>query len=116
MNQPARNWDSAVARLREREALRDLDELATYEGTPFLSAVANLCSAVGTFIGVYAAIFLLGYLHKGFAQYWPMALILAVDLAVNLAVRIALFRRRRAHGLTLAERRQRLGYKARPAR
>jgi hypothetical protein len=71
--------------------------------------LANFCAAAGVFIGIYALIFLLGYLHRGFATYWPMALILALDLAVNFIVQLVRFRRRRAPGLTRAERRRRLG-------
>jgi hypothetical protein len=87
--------------------LAELDDLAEYEGTPWLTGLANFCAAIGTFIGVYALIGLFGYLHRGFAAYWPMVLILVGDLAVNAGVQAWRFRRRRAEGLTRAERRRR---------
>jgi hypothetical protein len=87
--------------------LAELDDLAEYEGTPWLTALANFCAVIGTFIGVYALVGLFGYLHRGFAAYWPMVLILAVDLAVNAGLQALRFRRRRADGLTRAERRRR---------
>lgn len=87
--------------------LAELDDLAEYEGTPWLTALANFCAVVGTFVGVYALIGLFGYFHRGFGAYWPMILILAVDLAVNAGLQGWRFRRRRADGLTRAERRRR---------
>jgi hypothetical protein len=66
-----------------------------YFGTPWLTAFANFCLVVGVFVGVYAVIFLLGALHKGFGAYWGLMLILAIDLAVNLVVQTVRRRRRR---------------------
>lgn len=88
---------------------RDLDELASYEGTPFLSALANIAAAVGVFIGAYAAIILAGYAHRGFGYCWPEVLILVLDGAINAALQLLRFRRRRALGLTRAARRARVG-------
>jgi hypothetical protein len=88
--------------------LADVDDLAQYEGTPWLTGLANFCAVAGTLIGVYALIGLIGYLHRGFSAYWPMVLILVLDLAINAWVRLVRFRRRRAEGLTRAERRRRV--------
>jgi hypothetical protein len=65
-----------------------------YLDTPYLTAAVNICSAVGFFVGVWTVIVLLGDLHRGFARYWPLVLILAIDLGVNVAVRVARRRRR----------------------
>ena len=88
--------------------LAEVDDLAAWEGTPWLTGLANFCAAVGTFVGIYAVIGLLGYLHRGFSAYWPMVLILVVDVAVNTWVQLVRARRRRAEGLTRAERRRRV--------
>jgi predicted RND superfamily exporter protein len=88
--------------------LAEVSDLAQYEGTPWLTGLANFCAAIGTFVGVYAVIGLLGYLHRGFSAYWPMVLILVVDVSVNAGVQFVRFRRRRAEGLTRAERRRRV--------
>jgi hypothetical protein len=109
---PGVRFDIAESRgcIRERLSLIDPARscyAAAYEGTPWLTGLANFCAVIGTFIGVYALIGLLGYLHRGFAGYWPMALILVIDLAVNAGVQAWRFRRRRADGLTRAERRRR---------
>jgi hypothetical protein len=93
-----------------------MDELYTdYEGTPYLTGLANLCAAIGTFVGAWTLIILLGTLHRGFAQYWSLVLILVVDITINIVVRVLRFRRRRALGLTRAQRRWRLGLGPRPA-
>ena len=94
---------------REERPIVDYDDLADYEGTPWLTALANFCLAVGVFVGVYAVIFLIGYWHRGFRIYWPLLLIIAIDVAINAVVQLARFRRRRALGLTRSERRRRLG-------
>lgn len=80
-----------------------------YEGTPYLTGLTQLCSALGVFIGALAAIFLLGNLHRGFARYWWLILVLVVDVAVNVAARLARARKRRALGLSRAQRSWRLG-------
>ncbi|HUB04955.1 MAG TPA: hypothetical protein VMA76_07790 [Solirubrobacteraceae bacterium] len=54
--------------------------------------------ALGVFVGLWTAIILLGYLHRGFGRYWSLVLILAIDVAVNVAVRAARARHRRAFG------------------
>ena len=88
--------------------LADVDDLALYEGTPWLSGLANFCAVIGTFVGVYALIAIAGYAHRGFGTYWPMILILVVDVAINATVQTIRLRRRRAEGLTRAERRRRV--------
>lgn len=93
----------------KRQTNVDLHDLADYEGTPWLTALANFCLVVGVCVGVYAVIFLAGYLYRGLAFYWPLILILALDIAVNLALQVARLRRRRALGLTRSERRRRVG-------
>ena len=54
---------------REERPIVDYDDLANYEGTPWLTALANFCLAVGLFVGAYAVIFLVGYWHRGFRTY-----------------------------------------------
>ena len=87
-------------------SMASVDDLAEWEGTLWLTGLATFCAAVGTFVGVYAVIGLIGYAHRGFGAYWPMALILIIDVAVNVAVQVARFRVRRAKGLTKAQRRR----------
>jgi hypothetical protein len=43
----------------------DPEDLASYEGTPWLTALVNFCTAVGLMIAIYAAIFLAGEWHLG---------------------------------------------------
>jgi hypothetical protein len=69
-----------------------------YFDTPYLTAAVNICSAVGFFIGVWTVIILVGDLHRGFTRYWPLVLILAIDLGVNVALRVARHRRRAPDG------------------
>ncbi len=91
------------------------EELFTeYEGTPYLTGLTQICSAIGVFIGAWTVIILLGDLHRGFGTYWSLILILVIDIAVNVAVRLVRARRRRALGLTAAQRRWRLGFGPRP--
>ncbi len=87
---------------------------ADYEGTPYLTGLTQICSAIGVFIGAWTVIVLLGDLHRGFGTYWSLLLILVLDVAINVAVRWLRARRRRALGLTAAQRRWRLGYGPRP--
>lgn len=94
---------------RGERPIVDYDDLADYEGTPWLTALANFCLAVGLFVGAYAVIFLAGYLHRGLRIYWPFLLIIAIDAAINAIVQLVRFRRRRALGLTRAQRRLRVG-------
>ncbi|HEY1518715.1 MAG TPA: hypothetical protein VGF91_19960 [Solirubrobacteraceae bacterium] len=72
----------------------DLDD-PEYLDTPFLTAAVNLCTAIGGFIAVATAIYLAGNLHRGFADYWSLILILVIDVAVNVAVRVARARKMR---------------------
>ncbi len=81
-----------------------------YEGTPYLTGLTQICSAIGVFIGAWTVIILIGDLHRGFATYWSLILILVIDVTVNVAVRLIRARRRRALGLTAAQRRWRLGF------
>lgn len=94
---------------RREPAIVDYDDLADYEGTPWLTALANFCAGVGVFVGTFAAIFLAGTAHRGFGAWSPYGVIIAIDVVVNLTVQFVRFRRRRALGLTRAERRRRLG-------
>jgi hypothetical protein len=66
-----------------------------YLDTPFLTVAVNLCTAIGLFIGISAAIYLAANLHRGFAKYWSLILILVIDVAVNVAVRVARARKMR---------------------
>jgi hypothetical protein len=66
-----------------------------YLDTPYLTAAVNICAALGVFIGIWTAIFLVGDLRHGFARYWSLVLILVIDIAVNVAVRVARARKRR---------------------
>lgn len=63
------------------------DVFAEYEDTPYLTGLVNVCTVLGTFVGVWTLIILLGDLHHGLAAYWPLILILAIDTAVNVLVR-----------------------------
>lgn len=93
----------------KRQTNLDQDYLADYEGTPWPTGLADFCLVIGVLVGVYAVIFLAGYLHRGFAFYWPLILILVLDVALNVALQLVRMRRRRALGLTRSERRRRLG-------
>ena len=66
-----------------------------YLDTPYLTAAVNICAALGVFIGIWTAIFLVGDLRHGFARSWSLVLILVIDIAVNVAVRVARTRKRR---------------------
>ena len=66
-----------------------------YLDTPFLTVAVNLCTAIGLFIGIAAAIYIAANLHRGFADYWSLILILVIDVAVNVAVRVARARKMR---------------------
>ncbi len=85
------------------------DPYVDYEGTPSLTGLTQVCAAIGTFIGAWALIILLGSLHRGFHHYRWMVLILVVDIALNVAVRVARARKRRRLGLSRAERMWRNG-------
>ncbi len=66
-----------------------------YLDTPFLTAAVNICTAIGLFIGVWTAIYLVVDFHHGFARYWSLVLILVIDVGVNVAVRVARARKMR---------------------
>ena len=70
-----------------------------YVGTPWLTGVILFATAVGTFVGAWTVIILFGQRHRGLAGWWPLILILVVDLAINLALRVVRARRRRALGI-----------------
>jgi hypothetical protein len=59
-----------------------------YLDAPFLTVMVNICTALGLFIGIWAAIYLAVDFHKGFGTYWSLVLILVIDVAVNVAVRM----------------------------
>jgi hypothetical protein len=91
------------------------DELwLDYEGTPYVTALAQICAFLGVFVGALTVVVLLGNLQHGFAHYWWLILVLLIDAAVNIGVRILQARRRRALGLTRAQRLWRLGLGPRP--
>jgi hypothetical protein len=87
---------------------------AEYEGTPYLTGLTEICSALGVFIGAWTVIILLGDLHRGFGTYWSLILILVIDIGLNIALRVIRARRRRALGLTREQRHWRLGLGPRP--
>jgi hypothetical protein len=66
--------------------------------TPYLSALVQAATVIGTFIGVFTAIILAYQWHNGFADYWSLILILVLDVAVNVGARVARRRRRAARG------------------
>jgi hypothetical protein len=76
-----------------------------YVGTPWLTGVISFATIAGTFVAAWTAILLAGEAHRGVATWWPLALILVLDLAVNLALRVVRARRRRAPGLSPPRRR-----------
>lgn len=87
----------------------DLDDLANYDGTPWLTALANFCLAVGVFVGAYAVIFLIGAWHRGLSACSGLIAILVIDVAINLLVQLVRAQRRRAAGLTRERRRRGVG-------
>ncbi len=97
-----------------RGSARD-DLFVEYEGTPYLTGLAHLCSALGVFIGAWTVIVLLGEIHRGLAKCWTLILILVIIVAVNATVQLIRHRRRRALGLTRAQRRWRIGVGPPPA-
>lgn len=82
----------------------DADAFADYADTPYLTALVTVCSALGVFVGAWALIILLGDLHRGLAVYWPLLLILAVDVIINVGLRVWRTRRWRALGVDRPER------------
>jgi hypothetical protein len=92
-----------------------MDELyADYEGTPYLTGLVQVCSAVGLFVGTWTVIILLGSLDRGFHYYWSLILILAIDVGLNVGARVARARKRRRLGISRAERLWRNGVGRRP--
>jgi hypothetical protein len=85
----------------------DLEILADYEGTPILTLLVDVCSAIGLMIALYAVLLLPAGIRNGSAETYYVLLVLVV--VVNIALRVARARRRRALGLTRAERRYRMG-------
>jgi hypothetical protein len=66
--------------------------------TPYLTALVQVATVIGTFIGVFTAIILAYQWHNGFADYWSLILILVLDVAVNVGARVVRRRRRSARG------------------
>jgi hypothetical protein len=96
--------------LTDRSRTNAREELyVDYEGTPYLTGLAQVCGAIGVFIGALTLLVLLGSLHRGFRYYWWMVLVLVVDVGLNVGVRIARARKRRRLGLSRAERMWRNG-------
>jgi hypothetical protein len=85
------------------------ETLVDYEGTPYLTALSQVCAAIGVFVAVLAMIAIVAGLHKGLGNVWPWVVILAVDIAVNAGLRLQRARRRRALSLGRAERMWRNG-------
>ncbi len=101
--------------LAERSQTNAREELyVDYEGTPYLTGLAQVCAAIGVFIGTFTLLVLLGSLHRGFHYYWWMVLTLVVDIGLNIGVRVARARKRRRLGLSRAERLWRNGVGPRP--
>ncbi len=85
----------------ERQARYEFDP--DYTDAPYLTALINAATVVGTFIGVFAAIGLAYQWHNGIGDNWSLILILALDIAVNVGARVARRRRRHALGPTAAD-------------
>ncbi len=75
-----------------------------YFGTPWLTGAVFFATAVGTFVGAWTVIILLGQRHRGFSGWWPLILILVVDVGINVALRVERARRRRARGIERPQR------------
>jgi hypothetical protein len=80
--------------LDERRAHYEFD--ADFTDTPYLTALVQVATAIGTFIGIFAAIGLAYQWHNGIADYWSLILILVLDVLVNVGARVTRRRRRRA--------------------
>lgn len=70
-----------------------------YYGTPWLTGIIFFAGAVGAFVGAWTLILLVGQFHDGVSAWWPLALVIVLDVAINLALRVARARKRRARGL-----------------
>jgi hypothetical protein len=70
-----------------------------YFGTPWLSGLIFFAAVVGTFVGAWTLIILFGQRHHGLGDWWPLILILVLDLGINVALRVVRARRRRAMNL-----------------
>lgn len=57
--------------------------------TPYLTLAVRFSSTIGGFIGVYAIIYLIVNLHRGFATYWWLAVVLVLDVGLNIGFRVA---------------------------
>jgi hypothetical protein len=84
-------------------SLFDESAFDDYFGTPWLSGIITFATVIGTFVGTWALIFLFGQRHRGFGDWWPLILILVLDVAINLGLRL-LRRRRRARSINPPER------------
>lgn len=83
----------AWRRLDERRAGYEFD--AEFTDAPYLTALVQIATVIGTFIGMFAAIGVAYQWHNGIGDYWSLVLILVVDVAVNVVARVARRRRRR---------------------
>lgn len=63
--------------------------------TPYLTLAVRFSSMIGGLIGAYAIIYLIANLHRGFAAYWWLALVLVLDIVLNIGFRVARARRLR---------------------
>ena len=82
----------------ERRAHYEFDP--EFIDTPYLTALVQAATVIGTFVGVFTAIILAYQWHNGLADYWSLILILVLDLAVNVGARVARRRRRPGHPAT----------------
>ena len=78
-----------------------------YFGTPWLTGVIYFASVVGVFVGSWTAIILAYQFHDGVSDWWPLVLIIVLDVAINVGLRVIRARRRRARGLVEPPRRGR---------
>ena len=65
-----------------------------YLDTPYLTLAVNFCVAFGLFIGALTVLSLVANLRRGVGTYWPLILILVVDVALNVALRLIRARKR----------------------
>jgi hypothetical protein len=78
----------------------DAEAFSDYGPTPWLTGCIQFSTVIGTFVGVWALIILIGYWHRGVGAVWPLVLILVLDVALNVALRLVRARRWRAAGIS----------------
>jgi hypothetical protein len=65
-----------------------------YLDTPYLTLAVNFCLAFGLFIGAWTVISLIANLRRGVGTYWPLILILVIDVTLNVVLRLIRARKR----------------------